>query len=117
MSHDGGCVYAVGIDSIWKTSTNQMQYTNSLKMKMAVILGVVHMMFGLLLRLVNNKRQRKWVDLITLTIPQIIFMACTFLYMDFLIVYKWYSTYEDTRDAPSIISTMIAVYVNMAKDN
>ena len=95
-----------------------MQYTNSLKMKMAVILGVVHMMFGLLLRLYNNKRSRKWMDILTLTIPQIIFMSCTFLYMDFLIVYKWCKNYdEDTTQAPSIISTMIAVYVNMAKDS
>ena len=62
-------------------------------MKMAVILGIIHMMFGLLLKLYNNYRQSKWVDLFSLTIPQIIFMCCTFVYMDFIIVYKWASTF------------------------
>lgn len=86
-------------------------------MKMAVILGVIHMLFGLILRLINNVRQKKYVDLIMLTLPQIIFMACTFVYMDFLIIYKWSTNYQDTKNAPSIISTMIAVYVNMAQPN
>ena len=66
-----------------------MQFTNSLKMKMAVIFGVVHMMFGLFIKLYNNYRQSKWTDFFTLTIPQLIFMACTFVYMDFIIIYKW----------------------------
>jgi V-type H+-transporting ATPase subunit a len=94
-----------------------MGFTNSLKMKLAVILGVVHMMFGILLKLVNNLRQRQWVDFFTLTIPQLVFMSCTFLYMDYLIVYKWTQVYADSHTAPSIISTMISVYVNMARDN
>jgi len=40
------------------------------------------------------------------------FMIATFLYMDFLIIYKWFQTYEgeNTRNAPSIIATMIAIY-------
>lgn len=85
---------------------------------MAVIFGVVHMMFGLFLRLYNNVRRSKWLDMLTLTIPQIIFMCCTFVYMDFIIIYKWSSNYDsDTSKAPSIISTMIAVFVNMAKDD
>ena len=91
-----------------------MSFVNSLKMKMAVIFGVVHMMFGLFIKLFNNYRQKKWTDLLTLTIPQLVFMTCTFAYMDFLIIYKWFSVYEDPSKAPSIISTMIAVFVNMA---
>lgn len=102
---------------MWKVSDNEMAFTNSLKMKIAVILGVVHMLFGLFLKLLNNLRQKQWVDLLTLTLPQLLFMGCTFLYMDFLIVYKWTHLYEDSRTAPSIISTMIAVFVNLAKDN
>lgn len=86
-------------------------------MKLAVIFGVVHMMLGLFLKIYNCFRQSKWVDLFTLAIPQIIFMTCTFVYMDFIIVYKWSTDYTGKTDqAPSIISTMIAIYVNMAKD-
>jgi len=84
-------------------------------MKMAVIFGVTHMMLGLFLRLYNNIRQSKWVDLLTLTIPQLVFMSCTFVYMDYIIIYKWGVEWTDTSKAPSVISTMIAVFVNMAK--
>lgn len=52
-------MYSIGIDSIWKASTNEMQFTNSLKMKTAVIIGVIHMMFGLVLRVVNNIKNNK----------------------------------------------------------
>ena len=34
------CVYPVGVDPIWFASTSELNYMNSLKMKMAVILGV-----------------------------------------------------------------------------
>ena len=94
-----------------------MAFTNSLKMKMAVIFGVTHMLFGLFIKLYNNYRQKKWLDLLSLTIPQIIFMFCTFVYMDFIIIYKWSSVYPDSSKAPSIITTMIAVFVNMAKED
>lgn len=80
-------------------------------------MGVAHMMFGLLLRLCNNIRQRQILDIVTLTIPQIIFMLCTFVYMDYLIIFKWSQAYDNPTTAPSIISTMISVYVNMASDN
>ena len=86
-------------------------------MKTAVIIGVVHMMFGLLLRLYNCIKRKKYLDAFVLAIPQIIFMTCTFVYMDYLIVYKWMSIYQDSKTAPSIISTMIAVFVNLAKFN
>jgi len=116
-NHQSDCVYSIGIDSIWKVSTNEMAFTNSLKMKAAVILGVVHMVFGLCLRLLNNLRQKRYSDVLTTTLPQLVFMGCTFVYMDYLIVYKWSNSYSDATTAPSIISTMISVYVNMAQPN
>lgn len=109
-------MYPIGIDSIWKVANNEMSFINSLKMKAAVIIGVIHMVFGLFLKLYNNIRQKKIVDIITLTIPQLLFMGCTFVYMDYLIIFKWSNDYPDSTKAPSIISTMIAVFVNMAKE-
>lgn len=83
------CVYPFGVDSIWKVSTNQMQFVNSLKMKLAVIIGVTHMMLGLFVRFLNGFKKRDYLDIIALTIPQTIFMVVTFCYMDYLIIYKW----------------------------
>lgn len=70
-----------------------MQFTNSLKMKIAVILGVTHMMLGLGIKIINGIRRRKYLIIFTQTMPQIIFMLCTFVYMDFLIIYKWNTNY------------------------
>lgn len=88
------CVYPLGVDSIWKGALNQMQYVNSYKMKMAVILGVTHMLLGLGIKVINTVRRKNWLSLFTVAIPQIIFMLCTFVYMDYLIIYKWNTDYS-----------------------
>lgn len=62
-------------------------------MKLAVIIGVAHMMVGLLIRFINGCKKGDKLDIIALTIPQTIFMAATFVYMDFLIIYKWNTNY------------------------
>jgi V-type H+-transporting ATPase subunit a len=83
------CVYPVGIDPIWSISTNYLNYVNSLKMKIAVIIGVVHMTLGVFIKASNTIRFRKLLDFFFEFIPQLIFMVCLFGYMDFLIVFKW----------------------------
>ena len=35
------CVYPFGIDPVWFTAKNELQFMNSLKMKIAVILGIL----------------------------------------------------------------------------
>lgn len=40
--HIKGEVYPFGIDPMWKRGTNELVYVNSLKMKLAVIVGIVH---------------------------------------------------------------------------
>ena len=113
-----GCVYPLGIDSIWKVAENQMQFTNSLKMKIAVIIGVTHMMLGLLVRFLNGIKKRDWLDVFSTTLPQTLFMLCTFVYMDYLIFLKWTMDYSGNKsaEAPSIISTMIAVFAGFGAD-
>ncbi len=80
-------------------------------MKLAVILGVVHMTFGICLKAVNCLYFRKKVDFYFEFIPQVLFMVLLFGYMDFLIIFKWLKYYPVSRvqEAPSIINTMINV--------
>uniref|UniRef100_A0A452SF53 V-type proton ATPase subunit a n=1 Tax=Ursus americanus TaxID=9643 RepID=A0A452SF53_URSAM len=39
--------YPLGIDPIWNLATNRLTFLNSFKMKMSVILGIIHMTFGI----------------------------------------------------------------------
>lgn len=59
-------------------------------MKLSIIVGVSHMMFGILLKGWNTLYQRKYLDFFFEFIPQLLFMASTFGYMSFLIIVKWY---------------------------
>ena len=54
IAKDDNCTYNFGIDPIWGNSTNYLTFVNSFKMKLAVIIGVIHMMFGIFMRGVNS---------------------------------------------------------------
>lgn len=96
---------------------------NSLKMKIAVIFGVWQMSLGICLKGSNNAFNGQWVDFFFEFVPQIIIMLCMFGYMDMLIVWKWLTDYDETimvdgkqysktAFAPSILSTMIDMFLN-----
>lgn len=50
-----GYPYPFGIDPVWQVSHNLIVYTNSLKMKMSIIVGFIHMLFGIILAAFNYK--------------------------------------------------------------
>ena len=102
------CVYPFGVDPVWSVSSNGLTYMNSMKMKIAVIIGVIHMTFAVFLKAANSIYFRKWIDFIFEFIPQLTFMVLLFGYMDFLIFFKWTVDWTgNTANAPSIITTMI----------
>jgi V-type H+-transporting ATPase subunit a len=85
-------------------------------MKLSVIIGVVHMLFGIILKAFNSLYFKKWLDFIFEFIPQITFMTLLFGYMDFLIIFKWkvdWGYYSPV--APSIITTMINLPLGMGQ--
>jgi V-type H+-transporting ATPase subunit a len=100
-------VYPVGLDPIWSIAVNNLNFTNSLKMKIAVIIAIVHMTLGLVVKALNcwyfKKKARMFIDVL----PQIMFLLAIFGYMDYLIIFKW--LHQWTASAPSIITTMINI--------
>ena len=48
------CVYPFGIDPKWYVSKNELNFLNSLKMKLAVLYGVVQMTLGIFCKGLNN---------------------------------------------------------------
>ena len=63
------CVYPIGIDPVWYLSKNELTFINSLKMKLAVIIGVAQMALGVCMKGLNNLYYRKPVDFIFEFIP------------------------------------------------
>ena len=53
-TNDFSRAYPYGIDPIWNIAENSITFTNSLKMKLSIILGVTQMLFGVGLSLVNH---------------------------------------------------------------
>lgn len=110
------CVYPFGIDPKWFGSKNELNYFNSLKMKLSVIFGVAQMTLGVLLKGSNSIFFKRGADFIHEFVPQLILLICLFGYMDLLIVIKWLTDYSgDESNAPSIITTMIDIALNGAK--
>lgn len=83
--------YVFGIDPIWHGRKTELPYLNSVKMKMSILLGVVHMDFGILNSLFNNLYWKDTLSTVCEFIPQMIFLNFIFGYLCLLIVTKWTS--------------------------
>jgi V-type H+-transporting ATPase subunit a len=63
------CLYPIGVDPIWFSSKNELQFMNSLKMKVSVILGILQMSLGVFLKAVNANYFSNTIDMIHEFIP------------------------------------------------
>ncbi|XP_036331151.1 V-type proton ATPase 116 kDa subunit a1-like [Rhagoletis pomonella] len=115
-AHYHGTPYIFGMDPIWDIAGQYSITTfNSLKMKIAIILGVVHMLFGLSLSAWNSRYFKNSIELYLVFLPQIVFFACLFLYLVLLIFIKWsifgghYAKPYNSACAPSIL----IMFINM----
>ncbi|KAM7344433.1 vacuolar H[+] ATPase 100kD subunit 3 [Cochliomyia hominivorax] len=108
--------YVFGMDPIWDASGEHAIITfNSLKMKLAIILGVTQMIFGLSLSAFNYIYKKDYIDFLLVFLPQITFLLSIFAYLAFLIFFKWVNFGADSPRpynsgcAPSIL----IIFINM----
>ena len=100
--------YPWGVDPTWKGAKNELDFYNSLKMKLSVVMGVTQMTVGIILSGFNAVHFRLPYDFFFEFIPQLLFLLSIFGYMCFLILLKWSTNYYGKEnDAPQLLNIMI----------
>ncbi|XP_063984343.1 V-type proton ATPase 116 kDa subunit a 1 isoform X2 [Diachasmimorpha longicaudata] len=108
-----GVPYPIGVDPVWQLAQNKIIFLNSYKMKISIIIGVIHMLFGVLVGLWNHLYFKRRMNIICEFIPQIIFLVFLFMYMALLMFIKWVKYGPDKIEelgpfcAPSVLITFI----------
>uniref|UniRef100_A0A3Q3K9C8 V-type proton ATPase subunit a n=1 Tax=Monopterus albus TaxID=43700 RepID=A0A3Q3K9C8_MONAL len=109
--------YPFGIDPIWNMAVNRLSFLNSYKMKMSVIIGVIHMSFGVVLSVFNHLHFQQKSNVYLLFIPELLFLLCLFGYLVFMIFYKWLAfCARDSNQAPSILIHFINMFVMQGQE-
>jgi V-type H+-transporting ATPase subunit a len=119
--HDTYCVkksartYPFGVDPAWKGAPNELDYYNSFKMKVSILLGVGQMSLGVFLSALNAWNQKpplKWLNLLTQFIPQIVFLWAIFGYMCLLILIKWTTNWDNYGSPELILNVIINMFLS-----
>uniref|UniRef100_A0A7N8Y667 V-type proton ATPase subunit a n=1 Tax=Mastacembelus armatus TaxID=205130 RepID=A0A7N8Y667_9TELE len=107
--------YPFGIDPVWGLANNKLTFLNSYKMKMSVIIGIIHMTFGVCLLFhlcLFPCLCFTSLNVFFVLIPELLFMLCLFGYLVFMVVFKWIAyTPAQSKTAPSILIHFIDMFL------
>ncbi|XP_065093537.1 V-type proton ATPase 116 kDa subunit a1-like isoform X1 [Ochlerotatus camptorhynchus] len=109
-------VYPIGLDPVWQLASNKIIFLNSYKMKLSIIFGVVHMIFGVCMSVVNHNFFNKRISILLEFLPQIIFLVLLFAYMVFMMFLKWiqYTAKTDFQpNTPGCAPSVLIMFINM----
>ncbi|KAL0129406.1 hypothetical protein PUN28_004238 [Cardiocondyla obscurior] len=107
--------YPFGMDPVWQLSENKIIYQNSYKMKISIIFGVLHMLFGVVVGLWNHMYFKRRLNITCEFVPQIIFLMALFLYMVLLMFIKWikYGPKNLPIEGPGCAPSVLITFINM----
>ncbi len=118
-----GVAFPFGVDPAWKSSANELQFYNSLKMKLSIIVAYFHMMLGICMHAKNALYFKRPYDFYFEFIPRAVFLTCIIGYMVLLIFWKWLTPWalvqpnppnmpgNGASAAPYIIGVMISMFL------
>ncbi|TDG47003.1 hypothetical protein AWZ03_006584 [Drosophila navojoa] len=108
--------YPVGVDPIWQLADNKIIFLNTFKMKLSIIFGVFHMIFGVCMSVVNFIHYKKYASIILEFVPQVLFLLLLFGYMVFMMFFKWVTYNDSSRDqslSPGCAPSILILFINM----
>ncbi|KAF9265831.1 V0/A0 complex, 116-kDa subunit of ATPase [Marasmius fiardii PR-910] len=113
IGETNGHVYPFGLDHGWYGADNRLVFLNSYKMKMSIVLGVIHMTFALCLQVPNHFKFKRRLDIYTNFIPQMVFLQSIFGYLVLCILYKWSIDWTKSSTAPpSLLNMLISMFLS-----
>nr|CAD7401630.1 unnamed protein product [Timema cristinae] len=107
--------YPVGLDPVWQVASNKIIFLNSYKMKLSIIFGVVHMVFGVSLSVLNHLHFKQPVRIFLEFLPQVVFLVLLFAYMVAMMFMKWvlYAPTNPIKYSPACAPSVLIMFINM----
>jgi V-type H+-transporting ATPase subunit a len=87
---DFKCTYPMGVDPVWGLSNQKLTFANNIKMKLSVIMGIVHMTIGVMMKGTNALFRHDLVTFLFEVVTGLIMLLGMFGWMDLLIYGKWF---------------------------
>ncbi|XP_043586992.1 V-type proton ATPase 116 kDa subunit a1 isoform X1 [Bombus pyrosoma] len=108
--------YPLGMDPVWVLAENKIIFLNSYKMKLSIIFGVVHMIFGVFMSIPNIMHFKRYSSFFLEFLPQLLFLVLLFFYLVVLMFVKWIlynPAATDHRYSPSCAPSVLITFINM----
>lgn len=108
--------YPMGLDPIWQLGTNKIIFLNGVKMKLSIILGVLHMIFGVCMSIFNFVHFKRSVSIVLEFLPQILFLCLLFGYMVFMMFFKFIAYSAKAENLPQTAGcapSILIMFINM----